>query len=96
MSDFFDGPKYFWRHLTNTGKTTPLDALKEQERYMNDIERVHAQELRTIILKKEEVDAHHALQLTLKNWLLIHVPLAYMTMMLLVPHIVIVYAFGGA
>ena len=96
LSDFFDGPKYFWRHLTNTGKTTPLDALKEQERYMNETELKHAKELRKIILQKEKVDAHHALQLTLKNWLLIHVPLAYTTILLLLPHITIVYAFGGA
>ena len=96
LSDFFDGPKHFWRHLTNAGKTTPLDALESQERYMNDIEREHAQELRTIILQKEIIDAQYALQLALKSWLLIHVPLAYATVLLLLPHMILVYAFGGA
>lgn len=96
LSDYFAGPRYFWRHLTSTGKTAPLEALKDQERYMNDVERAYAKELKTVILLKEKADSHHALQLALKSWLLVHVPVAYVTILLLIPHVLLVYAFGAA
>ena len=65
------------------------------DRYLNDAERKFASQLRELATKKDDLDYQYALQITLKGWLLFHVPLAYSTVLLMLLHIVLAYAFGG-
>ena len=45
--------------------------------------------------KKDELDFHYSLNLALKAWLLVHVPLTYGLLILAVLHMVTAYAFSG-
>jgi hypothetical protein len=97
LARFFSGPRHLLAHLYGFGRPiypmlTQLDALK---RHLNESERAHCARLRELIEKKEELDFHYALQLALKAWLFIHVPLTGVLLMLAVVHMISAMAFSG-
>jgi hypothetical protein len=47
------------------------------------------------VRQKDGLDYHHALQLTLKLWLFVHIPLTYSLLIFSLVHLVLVYAFAG-
>ena len=64
-------------------------------RYLNAEEREFHDRLRELVCKKDELDFHYALQLMLKVWLFVHVPLTYSLLIAAGVHMVLVHAFGG-
>lgn len=97
LHEFFRGPKYFWPHLLDSRR--PLNALMRElddvRRYLNDAERATLQKLADLVRRKDGLDYHHSLQVTLKLWLFVHLPLTYSLMIFSVLHIIIVFAFSG-
>ncbi|GIS65851.1 MAG: hypothetical protein CM1200mP4_1990 [Rhodospirillaceae bacterium] len=90
-------PNKLLSHLrgSNRGFANTLRELDNMDRYLNDAERKFASQLRELATKKDDLDYQYALQITLKGWLLFHVPLAYSTVLLMLLHVVLAYAFGG-
>ena len=62
---------------------------------MSETERGYANQLRELVIRKDDLDFHFWLQATLKGWLFVHVPLSYCLLILSLLHVVLVYAFGG-
>lgn len=95
LAEWFDGPAEVWAHFradhaASLERTERIDALA---RYMSDAERPYQQKLRELVEAKIALDEHYALQLALKIWLLVHVPLTGVLITLALLHAVIVHAF---
>ena len=97
LHTFFMKPKNFLQHLiaSNRGLFTLLSEFDSADRYLNARERELFSDLRNLVVKKDELDFHYALQTTLKAWLLIHIPATYALLILAVLHLVVVHAFSG-
>ena len=97
LSSFFSGPRHFGRHLVES--RGPLNGiisrLEELRRYLNEQEQFTAEKLASLVRQKDGLDYHHALQMTLKLWLFVHLPLTYSLMIFALAHIVLVFAFSG-
>ena len=97
LSGFFSGPRNRLRHLFASGQARfwLMNEIDNMQRYLNNRENEYADRLRDLVNKKDEMDFHYALNLALKAWLLVHVPITYSLLILAVLHLVVVYAFGG-
>ena len=54
-----------------------------------------AAQLVELVRQKDGLDYQHALQLTLRLWLFVHIPVTYSLMLWAVAHIVLVYGFSA-
>ena len=95
---FFSAPRNFTYHLTDSNRAlfALLTDIGDMERYLSPKEREFSEQLRWLVQKKDELDYHYALQATLKGWLFVHVPLTYGLLILVVLHVVLVFAFTGS
>jgi|TARA_B110000902_G_C14186697_1_gene542597 hypothetical protein len=95
MHHFMAAPRNFWKHIFKTSRD--LNALQKklqsEYRYLNANEIEIAKQLVLIIDQKHDLDFHYALQKVLKLWLFVHIPLAFSLLVLLVVHLILVYAF---
>ncbi|MBT7487254.1 MAG: hypothetical protein HN673_12860 [Rhodospirillales bacterium] len=94
---YFERPRHTLDHITGSthGLFTLLTEFDNMQRYLNDKEKEFSNQLRDLVVKKDELDFHHALQGLLKGWLFVHVPLIYSLLLVAVVHLVLVYAFSG-
>ena len=97
LAPFFAKPNKLFSHLRGSNRefSDTLKELDNMDRYLNDEERKFASQLRDLAQKKDELDYQYALQATLKGWLFVHVPLTYGTVLLMVLHAILAYAFRG-
>lgn len=97
LSAFFAGPANFGPHLFGSRHTlnTLLADLGEVKKYLSHAEKSAAVELAALVREKDALDLHRAMQLVLKGWLFVHIPLTYATLAFTGVHIVLVYAFAG-
>ena len=72
-----------------------LNEITELNRYLNDSERVTMDEIAGLVRQKDGLDYHYSLQLVLKLWLFVHIPLTYSLLLWTLAHIVLVFAFSG-
>ena len=97
LKTFFDKPQNFWRHVFEV--RSPLHALVNQindlNRFLNEQERATAHKLADLVRQKDGLDYQRTLQIILKSWLFVHIPLTYSLLIFSVIHIVIVFAFSG-
>jgi hypothetical protein len=96
LKTFFHGPRNFLLHLFESGSPwSKLDhELTNVERYLQGRELEILAELRELVRAKNTLDYHHALQSVLKYWLFVHIPATFGLMLLVLAHIVLVYAFA--
>ncbi|MAC46858.1 MAG: hypothetical protein CMI12_08390 [Oceanospirillum sp.] len=93
---YFSSTRNFWCHIFNIRypiqrhykKLELLNLYLDEENYQ-DLEHI-----RRLIEKKDNLDFQYALQKLLKSWPLLHIPLAFMMLVLPVIHVVVVYAFS--
>ena len=97
LAPFFAGPKNSWLHLAESRRPVSalLAELEDLRRFANDIEREKIEKLIALVRQKDGLDYHRALQLALKLWLFVHIPLTYGLMIFTVLHIVLVFGFSG-
>jgi hypothetical protein len=97
LATFFVGPANFIAHLR--GSRRPINRLlaqiEELRRFVKPEERDTVNALAELVRQKDALDFHRAMQLVLKGWLFVHVPLTYGLLVFTAAHIVIVYAFSG-
>jgi len=97
LEDFFDGPRNLTLHLLEVRR--PLHVLQNQiadlHRYLNARERETLDKIALLVRQKDGLDYHQALQLLLRGWLFVHIPLTYSLLIFSAVHVVLVYAFSG-
>lgn len=97
LHHFFAGPQNFFSHLLEI--RLPLNALLNElgdlNRFLNDQERKVTAQLVTLVRQKDGLDYQRALQLTLRLWLFVHIPVTYSLMLWAIAHIVLVYGFSA-
>ena len=97
LAPFFARPQSVWPHLLESRRT--LNALSAElddlRRFGNDAEREKIAKLAALVRQKDGLDYHRALQLTLKLWLFVHIPLTYGLMIFTLLHIILVFGFSG-
>jgi hypothetical protein len=97
LAPFFAGPKNFWLHLTESRR--PLHALLAElddlRRFATEQERATLEKLAALVRQKDGLDYNRALQLALKLWLFVHIPLTYALLIFTLLHIVLVFGFSG-
>jgi hypothetical protein len=97
LSGFFAGPANFGPHLlgSNHALNSMLSDLGEAKRYLSHAEKSAAVELAALIREKNALDLHRSMQLVLKGWLFVHIPLTYGMLAFVAIHVAIVYSFAG-
>jgi hypothetical protein len=97
LKHFFDRPKNMVLHLIEVRSPVNqiLTKITDVQRYLNQEERVTMEKIAVLVRQKDGLDYHHALQLVLKLWLFIHIPLTYSLLLFTFAHIILVFAFSG-
>ena len=97
LSGFFAGPANFGPHLFGSrhALNTLLAELGEVKNYLNASEKSAAVELAALVREKDALDLHRSMQLVLKGWLFVHIPLTYGMLVLIAAHVGVVYGFAG-
>ncbi|HEX4265831.1 MAG TPA: hypothetical protein VH597_15965 [Verrucomicrobiae bacterium] len=97
LKGFFDGTRNVVPHLfeVRTPLNLVLNKITELNRYLNDSERATMDDIATLVRQKDGLDYHYSLQLVLKLWLFVHIPLTYSLLLWTLAHIVLVFAFSG-
>jgi hypothetical protein len=97
LHDFFSQPRNFWAHLAEV--RLPLNQLltelSDLDRFLNDAEREVTRQLTALVRQKDGLDYQRALQLSLRLWLFVHIPVTYSLMLWSLAHIVLVYGFSA-
>lgn len=97
LATFFSGPKNTWLHLVESRR--PVNALlaplEDLRRFANAGEREKIEKLSALVRQKDGLDYHRALQLALKLWLFVHIPLTYGLLIFTALHIVLAFGFSG-
>ncbi len=97
LAGFFSGFRNYWHHLFESKRPRHVFATEfgDLDRYLNDRERQIVSELAELVYIKDDLDYQHALQMTLKGWLYVHIAATYSLLLFVVTHIVVVHAFVG-
>lgn len=97
LSGFFAGPANFGPHLFGSSHAlnSMLADLGEAKKYLSHAEKSAAIELAALVREKNALDLHRSMQLVLKGWLFVHIPLTYAMLAFIGIHIVLVYSFAG-
>jgi hypothetical protein len=97
LSPFFAGPANFGPHLFGSrhALNSLLSELGEVKKYLSHSEKSAAVELAALVREKDALDLHRSMQLVLKGWLFVHIPLTYGMLAFIGIHVVLVYAFAG-
>ena len=97
LRDFFQGQRNFTAHLI--GSQRPLKRLTDEidnlSSYVDQQSREKLAAIKNLVVEKDRLDfARVYLGLT-KGWLFVHVPVTYVLMVLMVLHVLVVYAFSS-
>lgn len=97
LSPFFSGPANFASHIFGSRRAlnSLLEEIGEIKKYLGPIETSSAIELAALVREKDTLDLHRAMQLTLKGWLFVHIPLTYGMLVFAAAHAVFAYAYSG-
>ena len=97
LSPFFSGPSNFTSHIFGSRRAlnSLLEEIGEIKKYLSPLEKSSAVELAALVREKDTLDLHRAMQLLLKGWLFVHIPLTYAMLVFAALHVVVVYAFSG-
>ena len=97
LAGFFAGFRNYWHHLIESKRPRHVFATEfgDLDRYLNDRERQIVAELSELVYIKDDLDYQHALQMTLKGWLYVHIAATYSLLLFVLTHIVVVHAFHG-
>lgn len=98
LDSYFARPRYFLEHLMNSEIqfNRLLRRTTELNRFLSGDERADMEEIIKLIRAKFLLDHHYSLQMALKLWLFIHIPLTYGLLVFSALHVALVYAFSSA
>ncbi len=92
---FFQRPRFFINNIFGgqNAQTWVMQQCSILERFLNASERDYLDKIFALAEIKRKIDFHYSLQTMLKNWLLIHIPLAAAVMTMVVWHIIVIQVF---
>lgn len=95
---FFTKPCNLWAHVRRCRSPQAAHAARfdEIERYVKKGEREMLDKLRDLVAQKHMLDYQYSLQLALRLWLFVHIPLSYSLLIFSVLHIILVYSFSAS
>ncbi len=96
LARFFDRPAHFWNHVLGSErpKRELLAEVEAFDRYASDAEQRISHELEELVIMKDDLDFHWALQGALKGWLFVHIPATYALLVLALVHGLLAEAFS--
>lgn len=94
---FFERPRSLWYFAWPTGhqRRALQHEVANLERYLNQDQRLIAQQIATLIQDKDDIDFHWTMQGRLKLWPMVHVGLTYSLLLVTLVHVVLAHAFFG-
>ncbi len=97
LKDFFDRPRHLSLHLFEIRRPVNnlLNQISDLNRYLDAKERETLEKIAALVRQKDGLDYHYALQLSVKGWLFVHIPLTYGLLVFSLVHVILVYAFSG-
>ena len=97
LADFFRQPRNLFFHLIDSSARFHKleNELFALDRYSNDEERKVLDQIRQIMIEKEDLDYRWAQGIALKGWLFVHVPTTYALMVIAAAHVLLVLGFDG-
>ena len=97
LQPFFRGPRNVLAHIVGSNEAILRlrREIRSLERYLDESGRETLDEIEWRVAAKDNLDQQYALQLLLKGWLFVHVPLTYSLILVAVVHAVLIYAFDG-
>lgn len=98
LGSFFTKPCNFLAHLraSRSPQATHSSQFNEMDRYIGSEDRENFEKLRDLVAEKHMLDYQYSLQLALRLWLFIHIPLSYSLLIFSVLHIILVHSFSTA
>lgn len=97
LSNYFAKPRG-WRYRlrpTSERRKQLMADLTEATRYFSDAERKAAEQLFSLVRRRDDLDYHYALQWRLKSWLFVHIALTYPLLLLAALHGWTAHLFSG-
>jgi hypothetical protein len=70
-----------------------LAPIRSLQAFVSEAEQTRLEDLAAIVSEKYQLDVHYSLQRVLRKWLVLHVPVTYLFLGVLVLHIVLVLSF---
>jgi hypothetical protein len=97
LKPFFEGAQNVVPHWfeVRAPLNLVLNKITDLRRYLNESERATMDEIAMVVRQKDGLDYHYSLQLVLKLWLFVHIPLTYSLLLWTLAHIALVFAFSG-
>jgi len=97
LRDFFGGPRHTFRHLFEVAPPLGrmLAEIEDQYRFLNDEEKKILQRIAEYVRQKDRLDYQYALQIALKAWLFVHIPLTNGLLVLVIIHVWLAHAYAG-
>lgn len=98
LDAYFVRPRFVLEHLIDSQIqfNRLLRHTAELNRFLSGNERADMEEMIRLVQEKHRLDHHYSLQLALKLWLFVHIPLTYGLLVFSALHVALVYAFSSA
>lgn len=71
------------------------EIIAAEKQFMLELEKKSLDNLTPLIHQKIDLDFQYVMQILLKGWLFVHIPLSFLLMLLALLHIILVYGFIG-
>jgi hypothetical protein len=97
LESYFAGPRNLMAHLI--GSKRPLKRLSEEienlSRYVDPQSQEKLAAIKNLVIEKDRLDFARVYLGLSKGWLLVHVPVTYGLIVLIVLHVLVVHAFSS-
>lgn len=97
LASFLAGPKHLWGHVVGSerARRKVLLDFETLDPYTNDAEHEVSGALKRLVMEKDDLDFHWALQGVLKAWLFIHIPATWALLTFAALHALVAEAFSA-
>lgn len=98
LREFFQGHRNFAAHLIGSQRHIKrlTDEIDNLSRYVDQQNQEKLAIIRAMVIEKDRLDFAHVFLGFSKSWLLVHVPVTYSLTVLMVLHILVVYAYSSS
>ncbi len=97
LKTFFAGPQNFFSHVVELDRPRRIlvIGISELHRFASPREKEILQRISEKVIEKNGLDYQYSLQLVLKGWLFVHIPLSYSLILVAFLHTYLAYYFRG-
>jgi hypothetical protein len=97
LQDFFEAQHNFSAHLVGSQRPVKrlIDEIDHLSIYVDQSSQEKLAAIKNLVVEKDRLDCAHVYLGLTKGWLFVHVPVTYALMVMMVLHILVVYAFSS-